>query len=262
MLTRVLRYLRSQVLGLIAIFIALGGTGYAAMSIPKHSIGQRALKNASVGTKQLRKHSVTNTRLAKSSVGTAQLRKGSVQGTQLKDGSVTSTKLAAGSVGTSQLAAGSVGSGQLAAGSVGSAQLAAGSVGSGQLAAGSVGSAQIAAGSVGPSQLTGVAWVSYRRSRSSTAPVMWLNRGQPAAATYHELERRKRRRSTFSGPVDGGLVHTLGRVFPAGSERRFGRSASICGANPAAQLRQGVDEPIQTSSERTQLVVVEIECAA
>jgi hypothetical protein len=142
-ISRILTYLRSQVLGLVAIFIALGGTGYAAMSIPRHSVGRRQLKRAavghaqlgrrSVGNPQLRTHAVSQRTLAAASVGSRQLRKGSVRGNQIAPGSVDAAKLAAGSVGTSALAAGSVGAGQIAAGAVGNAQLAPGSVAPGDL---------------------------------------------------------------------------------------------------------------------------------
>jgi hypothetical protein len=251
MLTRVLRYLRSQVLGLVAIFIALGGTGYAAVSIPKHSIGQRALKSASVGTKQLRKHSVTNSKLAKSSVGTAQLRAGSVQGNQLKDGSVTSTKLAAGSVGTSQLVPGSVGSGQLSAGSVGTSQLAAGSVGSGQLASGSVGSAQIAAGSVGPAQLSGIG--GYIQAFAIVDASGRVVASDPAATTTGWSNGNGT--VTFAGPVDGSTCIPASSV-PSGDGNSpvdsFAEQAGVGGVSVVTNPPDGTP----------QLVVVQIECAA
>jgi hypothetical protein len=166
MITRILNNLRGQWIGVVALFIALGGTGYAAISIPRHSVGRGQLRNGavgetqlgkrSVGATQLRTHAVTQRAINGASVGSRQLRKGSVRGTQLAPGSVTSSKIGAGQVTASQIAAGAIGNGQIAAGAVGSGQLAAGAVGSGQLAAGSVGSGQLAAGSVGPGNLTGI----------------------------------------------------------------------------------------------------------
>ena len=52
MFRRVATHLRSQWLGLVAVFIALGGTGYAAVSIPRHSISARQLKNGAVTSSQ------------------------------------------------------------------------------------------------------------------------------------------------------------------------------------------------------------------
>lgn len=143
MFRRILNSLRGQWIGVVALFIALGGTSYAAISIPKHSITRRDLARAAVGPRQLAKHSVGNRQLrthavsrrtlAAASVGSRQLRKGSVRGNQISSGAVSASKLAAGSVGSAALAPGSVGSSALAPGSVGSSALAAGSVGPGQL---------------------------------------------------------------------------------------------------------------------------------
>ena len=38
----------------LALFIALGGTGYAAVTLPRNSVGQAQLRNNAVGTKELR----------------------------------------------------------------------------------------------------------------------------------------------------------------------------------------------------------------
>jgi hypothetical protein len=68
----------ANTLSVIALFVALGGASYAAVSLPRDS----------VGTQQLRAQAVTRAKLAFDSVGTRQLR----------DDSVDETKLAAGSV--------------------------------------------------------------------------------------------------------------------------------------------------------------------
>jgi hypothetical protein len=52
----------------LALFIALGGSSYAAFSLPKNS----------VGTKQLRNAAVTASKIAKNAVGSAQLKDGSL----------------------------------------------------------------------------------------------------------------------------------------------------------------------------------------
>lgn len=53
MINRILQCLRSQSIGVLALFIALGGTSYAAVNLP----------SGSVGTSQLRDHSVTPAKL-------------------------------------------------------------------------------------------------------------------------------------------------------------------------------------------------------
>jgi hypothetical protein len=67
-MTRVLRHLRSQAVAYVALFVALGGTGYAAVSLPAHSVGSRQLKTGAVGTSQLKNHSVAPIKLATSSI--------------------------------------------------------------------------------------------------------------------------------------------------------------------------------------------------
>ena len=58
MLGGFLRFLRGNAIGLVALFIALGGTAYAATSLPKNS----------VGTKQLKRGAVTKTKINKKTI--------------------------------------------------------------------------------------------------------------------------------------------------------------------------------------------------
>jgi trimeric autotransporter adhesin len=256
MFHRVLRYLRSQALGLVAIFIALGGTGYAAISIPKHSIGRQQLKKGSVGTSQLRKHSVSNAKirsrsideraLADASVGSRQLRKGSVGATQIRPGTIGATQLGAGSVGTAQLAAGSVTAGQLAAGSVGTSQL----------AAGSVGSAQIAAGSVGPSQLSGVAL--YVSAFAVIEPSGAVSTSDPAAATTGWSDGSGM--VTFTGTVGGSRCIAVSSV-PAGADDGSAPNSLahlLAGGGTVTQVLINLVPATAVAQE----TLVEIECLA
>ena len=45
---RLIAHLRSNVVGWIALFVALGGTGYAAISIPRNSVGSAQIRNRSI----------------------------------------------------------------------------------------------------------------------------------------------------------------------------------------------------------------------
>ena len=58
-MTRVLSHVRNHLVGYIALFVALGGTSYAALSLP----------GGSVGTSQLRNHSVTPVKLDPNAIG-------------------------------------------------------------------------------------------------------------------------------------------------------------------------------------------------
>lgn len=47
-MTKILAYLRSNAIALLALFVALGGTSYAAYSLPAGSVGARILRNHSI----------------------------------------------------------------------------------------------------------------------------------------------------------------------------------------------------------------------
>jgi hypothetical protein len=51
-------YLRRHHIGLLALFIALGGTSYAAVSLSANSVGARELKNRAVGSSELKDRSI------------------------------------------------------------------------------------------------------------------------------------------------------------------------------------------------------------
>jgi hypothetical protein len=59
----------SMVISLIALFVALGGAGYAAVSFPKNSIGNAQLKNASVGNIKLRNNAVNYKKILPHTIG-------------------------------------------------------------------------------------------------------------------------------------------------------------------------------------------------
>jgi hypothetical protein len=58
----------SNVMASIAVFVALGGTSYAAMTLPRDSVGARQLKTDSVRTSELRARSVTTNEIRDKSV--------------------------------------------------------------------------------------------------------------------------------------------------------------------------------------------------
>jgi hypothetical protein len=52
-------HLRANAIAYLALFVALGGTSYAAISIPRNSVGTRQLRNGAVTGRKLGKGSVT-----------------------------------------------------------------------------------------------------------------------------------------------------------------------------------------------------------
>ena len=73
MFARIIAFARRNALGLIAIFIAMSGTAYAATSLPHNS----------VGTKQLRNGAVTGAKLARAAVTGSKVKPGSLTGKQI-----------------------------------------------------------------------------------------------------------------------------------------------------------------------------------
>jgi hypothetical protein len=63
----------ANVMATIAVFIALGGASYAALKLPKNS----------VGTKQLKKNAVTTAKIKKEAVTAGKVKQGTLTGTQI-----------------------------------------------------------------------------------------------------------------------------------------------------------------------------------
>ena len=70
-MTAVARFLRQNVIALLAVAIALSGTAYAANSLPKHSVGPKQLKKNAVSGKKVKDGSLTGVDLADGSVTSA-----------------------------------------------------------------------------------------------------------------------------------------------------------------------------------------------
>jgi hypothetical protein len=102
----------ANVMSVVAVFIALGGSAYA------FKLGKN-----SVGTKQLKKNAVTAAKIKNDAVTGAKIKSDAVTGAKIKDASVTGSELAAGAVDSSKLAANSVLSAAIANGAVSASKL-------------------------------------------------------------------------------------------------------------------------------------------
>jgi len=72
---RIGKHLRSQAVGYLALFVALGGVSYAAVSLPKNS----------VGTKQVKKGAVTRAKIANNAVNGAKVARNSLTGADIRE---------------------------------------------------------------------------------------------------------------------------------------------------------------------------------
>jgi hypothetical protein len=60
MITRLGVYLRRNHLGMLALFVALGGTSYAAVKLPSNSVGTAQIKANGVGSSEIKSNSITS----------------------------------------------------------------------------------------------------------------------------------------------------------------------------------------------------------
>ncbi|HEY7257076.1 MAG TPA: hypothetical protein VH476_10390 [Solirubrobacterales bacterium] len=86
---RIRRPTPSMAVALVALVVALAGTGYAAVNLPK----------GSVGAKQLKKNSVTKAKIRKNAVTRAKVHRNAITGIKIKNRSVLGQDIRVGSLG-------------------------------------------------------------------------------------------------------------------------------------------------------------------
>lgn len=140
--------LAALALACLALFVALGGTSYAA----KLLIGPKQIKNNAVTTKKIKNGHVRSADVANGGVQLVDL-SGPLQAQiedsfELLDGSVTTAKLANDAVTSPKVAANSLGAADLAPNSVGSSEVAPNSVGSGDIGSSAINGSELAGNAV------------------------------------------------------------------------------------------------------------------
>ncbi len=89
MANRLRRHLSfANLISVLALFIALGASAYAATQLKKNSVGPAQIRNAAVQTAKLKKGAVTSPKLADGVVTSAKLAENSVSGAKVQDGSL------------------------------------------------------------------------------------------------------------------------------------------------------------------------------
>lgn len=66
----------SMVVAFVALLVAMGGTGYAAITLPKNSVGTAQLKKNAVTTKKIKNGAVTSTKVKNGSLLSADFKSG------------------------------------------------------------------------------------------------------------------------------------------------------------------------------------------
>ncbi|MDX6718413.1 MAG: hypothetical protein QOJ63_667 [Solirubrobacteraceae bacterium] len=98
----------------LALFVALGGTSYAAIKLPAKSVGTVQLKSRAVTKAKIAPGAVDGSRVRNGSLKTADLAAGAADGSKVRDGSLTGADLAAGAVDGSKVRDGSLTSADIA----------------------------------------------------------------------------------------------------------------------------------------------------
>jgi hypothetical protein len=86
-IARLASYLRQHHLALLALFIALGGTAYAA-TLPRNSVGPRQLKKNAVTSKKIKRNAVTTSKIKNGQVTPSDVRDDSLTGLEIVETSL------------------------------------------------------------------------------------------------------------------------------------------------------------------------------
>jgi hypothetical protein len=84
-----------MVIALIALFVALSGASYAAVSLPRNSVGPLQLKPNAVIAAKINANAVTAAKIAAKAVTAAKIAPSAVDSTKVKNGSLLSADFAA-----------------------------------------------------------------------------------------------------------------------------------------------------------------------
>lgn len=108
----------ANVTAVLALFVALGGTGYAAISIPANSVGSAQIRPNAVGASEIRR----------GAVGRSEIRAGGVASSEIARDGVGASEIRRGAVGTSEIHNGAIRADDIKNGTIASVDLAAGAV--------------------------------------------------------------------------------------------------------------------------------------
>lgn len=73
MVSRIRRHVAGNAYGLLAVFIALGGTTYAATQLPKNSVGPKQIEKGAVKAPEVAKNAVRSAEVKANAIGTGEV---------------------------------------------------------------------------------------------------------------------------------------------------------------------------------------------
>jgi hypothetical protein len=129
----------ANVVSVMALFVALGGASYAAVSLPRNSVGPKQIKRRAVRGRHINDNAVSGSKIQPDAITGDKVKDGSLGSFDILDNNLTAADLADGAVGAGELGANSVGPSELGANSVDSSKVKDGSIGAADLAPGAAG---------------------------------------------------------------------------------------------------------------------------
>lgn len=93
----------ANVISMIALFVALGGASYAAVTLPKNSVGAKQIKKNGVGASEIKKNAVRASEIKSNAVSGGDVKDGGLTGNDIGDGSLGGADLGDNSVGGSEV---------------------------------------------------------------------------------------------------------------------------------------------------------------
>ena len=83
----------ANVTSLLALFVALGGTGYAAIALPTDSVGASQIRSGAVGTSEVRSGAVAKSEVRTGAVGKSEIATNAVGASEVRRGAIDTTEL-------------------------------------------------------------------------------------------------------------------------------------------------------------------------
>lgn len=147
-MNRISNHIRSNVIGYLALFVAISGSAYAAATV-----GPKDIRKSAVRAKHIKRGQVAAKHLKAAAVKANKIAPGAVGSDQLGDDAVNTRHIAAGAVGTQQLADGAVTAQKLDPNAIPELTIEDGSVTTEKLADEAVTAQKVAPGAIGSAQI-------------------------------------------------------------------------------------------------------------
>ena len=216
----------ANVASTLALVVALGGVSYAAVAIPKDSVGSKQIINSSVKSKDVKNGSIKS----------ADLATGAVTSGNIKDGQVT-----AGDLGADAVTSGNIKDGQIAAGDLGADAVTSGNIKDGQIAAADLGADAVTSAKVKDGSLT-------RADIGGALTRAYVTRDTSASFTNLPLSTSTTLRDLDLPP--GSYVVTAKFLANSNNGTKFSLACTLAGSDQTEDFADGLTLGDQAGDDR------------